>query len=669
MGGRKVMKKIISMLCGLMAIVITACSNEEIPAPESQTPATPGEKVSVKAYAPGDGQDASRVSLTESGGTISLAWETNESFSVIRGSENQTFSKTTAGNTFTGVLPTDGSGDYYAFYPAATSADMAIDLSTQTGALDKNLTYMYATSTDGKAFTFSHCTALLNVSFDGLAEGATIKQIKVNVDGAKVNGNFNPLQPAGDWGGSSKTITIKYTEPASLGDALYLYLPPMTGATKKLTFEVTTGDNAVWSGNISRESSKDLEAGKLYTASVSLSNVPTPYVTFTALGEQKLRMSKTVNNLQYSVDGGANWSDLGDSEVSFDSGKNLLLRGKSSYGTNDANIVFTNDVKVACTGDIRTLVDWETYTTVDTKNAKFVTLFDGCTQLTSAPALPATTLAEYCYYAMFDGCTSLESAPELPATTLAKNCYEYMFEGCTSLETAPALPATTLAECCYDSMFQYCSSLTSAPELKATVLAEYCYSDMFYDCTSLETAPALPATTLQPYCYHYMFHGCTSLTSAPELKATFLAQGCYSGMFSECISLEDAPELPATTLDKQCYAEMFFKCTSLKTAPALPATTLQPYCYDSMFQYCSSLTSAPELKAEILTECCYRTMFSHCTSLAAVTMLATNISAYYCLNNWLNDVASSGGVITRNPATELPDGSSGKPSGWKYADE
>ena len=379
MGGRKVMKKIISMLCGLMAIVITACSNEEIPAPESQTPATPGEKVSVKAYAPGDGQDASRVSLTESGGTISLAWETNESFSVIRGSENQTFSKTTTGNTFTGVLPTDGSGDYYAFYPAATSADMAIDLSTQTGALDKNLTYMYATSTDGKAFTFSHCTALLNVSFEGLAEGATIKQIKVNVDGAKVNGNFNPLQPAGDWGGSSKTITIKYTEPASLGDALYLYLPPMTGATKKLTFEVTTGDNAVWSGNISRESSKDLEAGKLYTASVSLSNVPTPYVTLETKDITEIQtfsISGDYDKLEYSVDGGADWKKFQLDEsgnclpVSFSYGNKLLLRGTSNLdGTNGYTISFgTKGRKVKCSGDIRTLIDWKTYTTVSTIN-------------------------------------------------------------------------------------------------------------------------------------------------------------------------------------------------------------------------------------------------------------------------------------------------------------
>jgi hypothetical protein len=34
---------------------------------------------------------------------------------------------------------------------------------------------------------------------------------------------------------------------------------------------------------------------------------------------------------------------------------------------------------------------------------------------------------------MFRGCTSLTTAPELPATTLASNCYHGMFQGCTSL--------------------------------------------------------------------------------------------------------------------------------------------------------------------------------------------------------------------------------------------
>ncbi len=88
---------------------------------------------------------------------------------------------------------------------------------------------------------------------------------------------------------------------------------------------------------------------------------------------------------------------------------------------NYSTITFTDkNVKVACTGDIRTLLDWRNYNTVETQNARFCSLFDSCSVLTSAPELPATTLADYCYYSMFYGCTSLTAAPELTATTLAE---------------------------------------------------------------------------------------------------------------------------------------------------------------------------------------------------------------------------------------------------------
>ena len=121
------------------------------------------------------------------------------------------------------------------------------------------------------------------------------------------------------------------------------------------------------------------------------------------------------------------------------------------------------------------------------------------------------SVSDYCYFSMFDGCTSLTTAPELPATTLAYACYAGMFMNCTSLTTAPALPATTLANYCYLSMFYGCSSLTTAPSLPATTLANSCYYAMFYGCSSLTTAPSLPATTLDVDCYNSMFRGCTNL--------------------------------------------------------------------------------------------------------------------------------------------------------------
>lgn len=105
--------------------------------------------------------------------------------------------------------------------------------------------------------------------------------------------------------------------------------------------------------------------------------------------------------------------------------------------------------------------------------------------MTTAPALPAMTLAIGCYNSMFTGCSSLTSAPTLPATILAKECYGSMFHGCWSLTTAPALPATTLAYSCYSHMFNNCTSLMTAPELPAMTLTDYCYNFMFRNCSKL----------------------------------------------------------------------------------------------------------------------------------------------------------------------------------------
>lgn len=192
-------------------------------------------------------------------------------------------------------------------------------------------------------------------------------------------------------------------------------------------------------------------------------------------------------------------------------------------------------------------------------------LFNGCTGAVSAEnlILQATSLTKYCYCGLFKGCTNLTSAPELPANTLSEYCYTEMFANCTSITTAPVLGATTLASACYAQMFINCTSLTSAPELPASALSSSCYSGMFNGCTSLTTAPVLSSTTLAASCYSGMFGRCTSLTTAPELPATTLAENCYESMFSGCISLVIAPVLSANTMVGYCYGYMFSGCTAL----------------------------------------------------------------------------------------------------------
>ena len=183
----------------------------------------------------------------------------------------------------------------------------------------------------------------------------------------------------------------------------------------------------------------------------------------------------------------------------------LYLRGTGNTvitGSNQNYRWVLTGSDIACIGNIENLLD---YATVESgahptmADYCYTSMFQDCTGLTQAPALPATTLVYYCYGSMFYGCTSLTQAPALPATTLADYCYCYMFYGCTSFTQAPALSATTLANRCYMSMFEDCTGLTQAPALPATTLADRCYYHMFYSCTSLKLSSSKTSEYTQEY--------------------------------------------------------------------------------------------------------------------------------------------------------------------------
>ena len=148
--------------------------------------------------------------------------------------------------------------------------------------------------------------------------------------------------------------------------------------------------------------------------------------------------------------------------------------------------------------------------------------------------------------------------------------------------------------------------------------ASCAFYNLFGNCTKILNHESkelvLPATTLASYCYQRMFLGCSSLTKAPELKAEALKDYCYDSMFSYCTSLEEAPEIAAETVARYCCRQMFYRCTSLTKAPVLKAKTLENFCYNNMFMYCEKLGS--------------------------LTCLATNISAFRCVEAWLNNAGT-----------------------------
>ena len=340
--------------------------------------------------------------------------------------------------------------------------------------------------------------------------------------------NIKPLQNGEGGKGTTYTALVA---PGEVEGKLYFTtdesaetpLVVKTGtleAGKSYTYNLIVGKNKVTIGNVTvaEWGTDKIDGGK--------AEEYIPYVTFTAKDPQTFKMIEyegyKISGLEYSVNNG-DWTTLeAGTGVTFGgTNGNLRLRGTNLNGTSIphqySTITFTDrNVPVACTGDIRTLLDWDNYTTVNTENARFNFLFNNCCVLTSAPELPATSLADNCYYCMFSGCTNLKSAPKLPAPTLTTCCYNYMFSGCTNLKTAPELPAKVLANQCYDGMFS--------------------------GCTNLKTAPKLPAKASKWLCYAGMFSGCTNLKSA-ELSIEFLRRGCCSSMFNNCTNLSSVTML------------------------------------------------------------------------------------------------------------------------------
>ncbi len=331
------------------------------------------------------------------------------------------------------------------------------------------------------------------------------------------------------------TVTDDGTNSVSIsGDIISgktYYIAVLPGTLKsgfRLVFFAKDGKDSLKSTSKPFEIKRNTVVNLGSVSSASLTQIP--YVTFSADAEQifRMRLDDGITSLQYSVNN-APWQDIPNKEIVFGgSNGSLRLRGMSALGTNFSQIYFDNkNVYVNCAGDVRTLVDYSNYENAKTDQARFQNLFAYCKNLTSAPDLPAMTLASSCYSNMFSGCTGLTSAPDLPAMTLASSCYSYMFSGCTGLTSVPELPATTLALACYSNMFSGCTGLTSAPELPAMTLTDYCYRSMFSGCTGLESAPVLPATTLTYRCYWSMFSGCTNLRFV-RIGALIIRDGYYS---------------------------------------------------------------------------------------------------------------------------------------------
>ena len=220
-------------------------------------------------------------------------------------------------------------------------------------------------------------------------------------------------------------------------------------------------------------------------------------VCFKADGEQTVTIKKvnvsTAKVFQYSYDG-VTWESWDLSPLPFGGPTNVYVRGYNKLLSYSDTVYeyfsFSTDAYVYVSGIVESLLDGDNEVLTYGTQGILRQLFYHQTALREADRLrfEAMSNSEGCYQSMFSGCSNLLSAPELPATTLGYSPYRAMFNQCTSLIKAPSiLPAITIGPWAYSSMFKGCTSLVNAPELPAETLKNNCYQNMFDGCTSLKS--------------------------------------------------------------------------------------------------------------------------------------------------------------------------------------
>lgn len=273
------------------------------------------------------------------------------------------------------------------------------------------------------------------------------------------------------------------------------------------------------------------QVSKLYLGNTEIwASTPPPAIKalkFSSASAQTLGINTAVLGtmsiffFEYSTDGGATWTEWHGTNPSltipFGNGIDLYLRGSNSVlattGNNYVNFVFSTNSPVYCSGNIMHLFDYTQDLTAfpwnNTADRGVKNMFNGCTQLVTAPSLPAMkslqgdyTLPVFAYYQMFYGCTSLTVPPALPSTIVDTSTYDSMFYGCTSLSSLPRLShLISVNTDGLNRMFMNCSSIKMSETQVGEYANEYSLSAGYQRGTDMFTGTGgtftgTPTTTL-----------------------------------------------------------------------------------------------------------------------------------------------------------------------------
>ena len=235
--------------------------------------------------------------------------------------------------------------------------------------------------------------ALANVGFDVLAGVVSGGTITVEMHEA-VQPNYFYVEDAS---GSANTLSIAKS---------------YTNAPTIEVFSSTDGNNWTSMGNTSTTAiTATVPAnGKLYLKATA--NTWANYDE----DEEEYGINSIIASGSYNVGGnimsllnGDNYQSSSFSSINECAFLGLFYRlgGYNTKIISAANLVLPNNTCASCYDD----------------------MFVQCTALTTAPVLPATTLARLCYYQMFSGCTSLNEVTTYANDISATNCLTNWLSG------------------------------------------------------------------------------------------------------------------------------------------------------------------------------------------------------------------------------------------------
>ena len=196
---------------------------------------------------------------------VKVDWkESGETFEVYGSSgTSSTFTQIAGTNQFEGTLPESTNGEYQAIYGNSNSLDEQNGGLGQSTANDSPVLMSAMFGSSSSSITFEHATAILKPTFkvDGDNINNTITQIVMG----------NVVKADSDGAGNEYNIVEITITPAVL-DNIYIHLlvfPQVYIAGHEFTFTVTAGGKN-YTGSLTIPTGKGIEAGKLYTATVNL---------------------------------------------------------------------------------------------------------------------------------------------------------------------------------------------------------------------------------------------------------------------------------------------------------------------------------------------------------------------------------------------------------------